>query len=448
MNKYVAQILTRIKSKGRHKHLSLMKNYEYKSISECRELQKELLFNILSYSLNNIPYYKEMVKKNDMKISKNDIFNEISKFPILTKEILRNHFDNLKSETFEGNYHKNTSGGSTGEPVVFLQDISYNEKMKASKIFFYNFAGREDGEKMIKLWGSDRDILKGSQGIEGWILKNLLNTMLINSFKMSETDMKEYVKIINENKPKVIEAYVQSIYELSNFIKNNNLNVYSPKGVITSAGTLYPDQKKLIKEVFNTKVYNRYGSREVGDMACSCEKDEGLHLNVFNHYIEILNDKLEPCKPEEIGQIYVTTLNNYVMPLIRYKIGDMAVSAEDEQCSCGRGLPLIKRVEGREINVFRTKKGKIIPGEFFIHFIGVVFNKGFISKFQVIQRDYDSIIIKVVVIDKLIFDNSRNKIINSIKKIMGQDCNVEFEFVDDIEPLKSGKYLYTLSEVE
>ena len=114
------------------------------------------------------------------------------------------------------------------------------------------------------------------------------------------------------------------------------------------------EHKNLIEEVFRTKVYNKYGSREVGDMACSCEKDEGLHLNILNNYIEILNDNLEPCKPGEIGQVYVTVLNNFVMPLLRYQIGDMAVPSKVEQCSCGRGLPLIEKVIGRTGSMIKT----------------------------------------------------------------------------------------------
>jgi phenylacetate-CoA ligase len=448
MKKYIAQILTRIRSKGRYRHLSLMKEYEYKHISECRNLQKELLYNILKYSLNNVPYYMEIGRINDIQISKDNIFNDIKKFPILSKGILRTNFDDLKSETFEGDYYKNTSGGSTGEPVIFLQDILYNEKGKGSKIFFYEWAGRKDGEKMIKLWGSERDILVGTQGIDGWIMENILNIKLLNSFRMSESDMKKYVEIIDKEKPKIIEAYVQSIYELSKFIKNNSLKVYSPKGIITSAGTLYPEYAKLIEEVFRTKVYNRYGSREVGDMACSCEKDDRLHLNIFNQYIEILDNNLEPCKPEEIGHVYVTTLDNYIMPLIRYQIGDMAIPARNEQCSCGRGLPLIEKVVGRQMDVFKTKDGRIIPGEFFIHFIGVVYNKDFISKFQVIQKDYAFVIIRLVLKDEAKFNSYKNQIVDSIRVVMGNECKVEFEFVNDIKPTKSGKYLYTISEIK
>ncbi|AKB24330.1 Phenylacetate-coenzyme A ligase [Methanosarcina sp. MTP4] len=448
MNSVVARAITKAISKGRYEHLSIIKDYEYKSIPECRELQKELLFNILNYSLKTIPYYREFASKENIKISKNSIFEDIKKFPAMTKNLLSENFDVLKSDTFDGSYIKNTSGGSTGEPVTFLQDMSHREKGKAFKLFLDEWAGRIEGEKMVRLWGSERDIIKGHDGINGWVNENLLNIKMLNSFKMLESDMAKYVEIINQEQPKIIEAYAQSIYELSKFIKSNDLNVFSPNGIITSASTLYSDNKKLIEEVFGTKVFNRYGTREVGDVACSCDKDEGLHLNIFNQYVEILDDDLEPCEAGKIGKVYVTTLNNYVMPLIRYQIGDMAIPAKNEQCSCGRGLPLIETVVGRQTDVFRMKDGRVIPGEFFIHFIGVVYNKDYISKFQVIQKDYDFVLIKLVLKNEVQFNCYKEDIIKSIKYVMGQDCKVEFEFVEDIEPTKSGKYLYTINEVK
>jgi phenylacetate-CoA ligase len=183
-------------------------------------------------------------------------------------------------------------------------------------------------------------------------------------------------------------------------------------------------------------------------MACSCEKNEGLHLNIFNHYIEILNKELKDCGPGEIGKIYVTTLHNKIMPLIRYDIGDIAVPARSKKCSCGRGMPLIKKVEGREMSMFKTKEGKLVPGEFFIHFVGVVFNKGYISKYQVIQKDFDEILIRVVISNRKMFNNYRAKIESSILNVMGEDCKIEWEFVEEIKPSKSGKYLYTISEIK
>ncbi len=111
-------------------------------------------------------------------------------------------------------------------------------------------------------------------------------------------------------------------------------------------------------------------------------------------------------------------------------------------------MPLIKEVVGREMSVFRTRQGKVIPGEFFIHFIGVVYNKGFIKKFQVIQKDYEYILIKLICSNRKKFGIYRNKIIEAIKKVMGSNCIIKFDFVNEIQPTKSGKYLYTISELK
>jgi len=429
--------------------LKFLKEKEYESLEHNKKIQEELLKKLLIHCYENIPYYTDVLTDCDVIVNGEVNLANFSNIPVLTKEIIREHFEDLKSKDLgKRKWSLNTSGGSTGEPVKFLEDKASWDYGMAGKWFFSTFAGKDIGDKEIKLWGSERDIMKGSIGFKAKMKNMIFNRILLNAFRMSETNMKEYVIRINKNKPVLIESYVQSIYELSKYIKNNNLEVCSPKGIITSAGTLYPEYQKSIEEVFKTKVYNRYGSREAGDIACSCEKDTGLHLNTFNQYIEILNDNLEHCTPGEFGQVYVTTLHNYAMPLIRYQIGDIAVPAKNEQCSCGRGLPLIEKVEGRVMSVFKTREGKIIPGEFFIHFIGVVFNEDFISKFQVIQEDYNSIKIKVILRDKIGFDTGKNKIINSIKKVMGQDCRVEFEFVDTIESTKSGKYLYTICEIK
>ena len=163
--------------------------------------------------------------------------------------------------------------------------------------------------------------------------------------------------------------------------------------------------------------------------------------------MEILDESLRPCPPGRMGNVYVTALDNLSMPLIRYGIGDMAIPAKTPKCSCGRGAPLIETVVGRHIEVFKTRDGKVVPGEFFIHFVGVVYNKGVVKKFQVIQKSYDYILIKAVLLDNQKFAETIPALVGSIRKVMGQDCKVEFEYVDDIPPTKSGKYLYTISEL-
>ncbi len=285
------------------------------------------------------------------------------------------------------------------------------------------------GYRELRLWGSERDLLLDKEMFSTRLKNFLYNRKELNSFKMSEKNMRKFVKDWNKFKPVWVEAYVQSMSEFAKFIQRNNFKMYSPKGILTSAGTLYPEIKQKIEEVFKTKVFNRYGSREVGDMACDDNTNQGLKLSFWNNYLEVL----------ENNKIYITNLNNYSMPFIRYEIGDIGIRGEN--------WSYLEKVEGREISIFTTKEGKIIPAEYFIHFIGVIYNQGYIKKFQVIQKNYNKILIKVVLERKTLFEENRNRIEKSIKKVMGQSCKIDWEFVKNINCLKNGKYLYTINEI-
>jgi len=133
------------------------------------------------------------------------------------------------------------------------------------------------------------------------------------------------------------------------------------------------------------------------------------------------------------------------MPLIRYDIGDMAVVGP-KKCRCGNMLPTLRKITGRVMEHFITKSGAIIPGEFFVHLIGVVYNRGLVKKFQVIQMDYDKIKI-LVVPNGEISGSFKNEINDKIRVVMGSETKIIWEIVDEIPKTPSGKYLYTISYV-
>lgn len=426
-----------------------LKRSQWNSLEENIRVQKELLYNIIDYALSEIPYYKKL--KIDIRdFKKNTIFEDIKKIPFLTKEKLRIEFDNLyKINPKLKKVYTNYSGGSTGEPTKFIQDNEYSDWSAATKRLFNNWAGRNSGDLLFQLWGSEKDVIGQSETLKHQIGNWIENVKILNSFKMTEENMKMYIEGINIHKPKMILAYVQSIYELAKYSQQKKIKLFSPTSIMTSAGILYPGYKKVIQNVFQCPVFNRYGTREVGDIACDCQKHEGLHINLFTHYIEIIDKKGNDIESGKMGEVVITTLRNYTMPLIRFKLGDMAI-LKKESCSCGKGLPVFEKVIGRVTDVFKTNKGKIVPGEYFIHFIGVVLNKGIIKKFQVIQEKEDYIIVKLVLDSKESFRKNRKDfedIENKIKLVMGKDTKVDFKLVDEILPSKSGKYRYTISKV-
>ncbi len=179
----------------------------------------------------------------------------------------------------------------------------------------------------------------------------------------------------------------------------------------------------------------------MGDMAFEC-KCGALHILDHSHYLEVVKEN----NTDDFGKTIVTSLNNYSMPMIRYDIGDLSSGFLDGDCSCGLGFHMLKDIVGRETSIFITKRGKKVPPEYFIHMIGVVYNSGFIKKFQVIQKDYELINLKIILNGQKDLKRLED-IIKSIKLIMGESCKVDVDFVDEIKPEKSGKFLYTKSLV-
>jgi len=202
-------------------------------------------------------------------------------------------------------------------------------------------------------------------------------------------------------------------------------------------------REQYIEEVFQCKVFNHYGSREVGPIASECSAHDGLHIMMEHVLVEVINEKGEPCKPGEEGEIVVTSLSNYAMPLIRYKIGDIGIMQEYSPCSCGCNYPKLQKVIGRTTDLFLNTKGEKIDGEYFTH---LFYFRDWIEKFQFIQEDIDDITVKIV--KKANPPQKELKEIEEkIKLVMGDRCKINYEFVDDIPKTKTGKFLYTISKI-
>jgi len=423
-----------------------LKIHQWNTIEENKEIQRKKLYKLIDYASQNIPYYQRIIQDYDIQFSEDTIFDDIKKFPLLTKEVIRNHFDELYKFR-DRTYFLNHTSGSTGEPAIFYQDRYFREWRDATKIFFDEWAGRKIGQPMILLWGAVQNILKERRGIKAYLKQQLYAVITLNSYRMTEKKMYDYVRKINSIKPCLIYAYTNSIDELARFIQDHHLTIYSPGAIMTTAGVLFPEIKKKVEKVFDSPLFDIYGSNETGGIACNCEKNEGLHLMPDLHYVEILDDNSREVNPGEPGEIVVTLLSNYTMPLIRYTTEDRGILSE-KVCSCGRGLPLLEKVEGRILNMFRNKEGDLISSGYFV---SLIYLRDYVKKFQIIQKTVDYIVINLVLKDnqkiqevKKDFENINKK----IKLVMGDETKIEYNIVDKIEPTKAGKHMYAFSQVE
>lgn len=436
-----------IKRNRIYQNLALLKEYYALPQQEQLRIQEQRLEALLQHAAARVPFYRHLLSEAGVVSSSSEV--DLSRFhciPFLTKESLRNDSGRLQSDDLSRRkWRNNSSGGSTGEPVTFIQDDVYADLNRATSLFHFEQAGLQTGQPYVKLWGSERDILEGGIGWRAQVANFVRNRIFLNSFRMTQEDMAQYARLIQRRKPVLIEAYADSVYQLAEYINERGNAISGVSAVITSAGNLYSFMREEIQEAFQCEVFNRYGTREVGDLAMEDASHSGLRICRYTHFVEVVDGEGRACEVGDEGEVVVTCLSNYAMPFLRYRIGDRAVAGELGGHSI-ESVQILKRVVGRVTDSFIRRDGAIVSPFFFIHFLGVVHNSGWIEKTQIIQKSYDEIIVKLVVADTppvhLLQDLE-----SSVRKVMGTSCQIEFEYVEDILPSPSGKYRYTISLV-
>jgi len=448
LKKFLNYVILNLRQKELLKNYFSLKKNQYLSYDDNKKRELFKLNNLLTHAYNHVPYYHKLFKELDIVINdkvKFSTIEDLSQIPTLSKDIICFEKNNMYSDDMsKRDSYKNSSGGSTGKPVTFLQDAVYALSNRVNTQLAYSWRGHGIYDEMVVIWGAERDIFDGKKSLKSYLLDIYYNRWVLNSFKMSEDDMRRYILFLNKKKPKLIKAYAHSIYEIAKFAKKNNIKVEPQQAIHLAAGTVYESMRLLIEEVFSCKAYNYYGSREVGSIASECSAQNGLHIMQEHTLVEIINSDGDPCKVGERGEVVVTTLQNYSMPLIRYKIGDIAVRGDNTLCSCGCTYSKLEKVVGRTTDLFQTKSGDKIDGEYFTH---LFYFRDWIEEFQVIQEAIDKIIIKIVKNNSEI-ETDLLDIEKKIKMVMGEDCQVIFDYVKDIPKTITGKHRYTISSIQ
>ncbi|MBV5266931.1 MAG: phenylacetate--CoA ligase family protein, partial [Burkholderiaceae bacterium] len=348
----------------------------------------------------------------------------LASIPILTKkEINENRDDMIAQNGVGGRLIANSTSGSTGEALYFFTDMRSSAWRRAVFILNPEWVGIQFGDRMASLWGAAMDIDK-LKNIRGRIHRCLNNYIILSSYDLSQKSLKKYIELMNQFCPILLISYPGPLTELAEFMIAKGFHIPSVHAIISSAETLHPWQKETAERAFNCHVYNRYGCREFGDIAHECERRKGLHINAHRVFLEILDENIRPCKPGVTGEFVITDLDNYGMPLIRYKIGDCGAYS-NQVCSCGRGLPLLEGVEGRSIDIIHAPNGNRIGGTFWTLLLR---SRPGIAAFQIIQEEIGGISVKYVR-DRAVLDMPLTYFVKKIQDKCGENFRVEFQEV-------------------
>ena len=423
-------------------HIRELDKNQWFSKERLEKLQHDKLVCLLNHAAKNVPYYIKIIRQIGLEPEKLALPENFRLLPYLTKEVIRNNIRDIISTNLANNsIFRNSTSGSTGEALFFYTDTRSLDYRKASVFRNKKWAGYTMGDKEVLIWGSPIDINKYKR-LRNQLHSFITGSYMISAYEMSKDLMDQHIFLIQRFKPKIIVSYPSILEVFAEHCRGKNASFPSLTSVITSAETLFPDQRKLFESVFGVKVFNRYGCREFGDIAQECDSHAGMHLNTDRLFLEIIDQHNQPCPPGKLGELYITDLDNYGMPFIRYQIGDSA-SWSPNICQCKRGLHLLSQVEGRSLDVVKTSKGNKIGGTFWT----ILFKKKpGIKQLQLIQEHIDHIRV-LYIPDGYLNEDSINYFNRKIREKCGNNMNITYEKVNIIPKTSSGKTRIVISKI-
>jgi phenylacetate-CoA ligase len=423
------------------RHYRQLQRTQYDDAATIARRQWQCIRELARHAYDTAPFYRDRFDRAGVRPEAIDGPEAYRRVPILTKDDIRARGSAMISSQYDRNslFVKKTSG-STGVSLEVRVDEASMQWKRACTLRSDEWSGWQRGERVAMLWGPSAYLERGWRGR----LRNSLleRTVGLNTLKMDEDSLEAFVRRLRRKRPPLIFGHAHSVYLLASYVRSAGHDDIRPRGIITTAMVLHDWQRKLIEAAFGCKVTNRYGCEELSLIACECEQHTGLHVNADGVYVEIERDG-RPVGPGESGSLIVTDLNNRAMPLLRYQVGDVGAWA-GRSCPCGRGLPLLDRLEGREADFVTTPSGEMISGislteNFALQIPGI-------AQLQIIQERVDRFRFRIVRGPDFGV-KSLERMRELVAKRFGPGVAHECEYVDRIPPEASGKYRFCISRV-
>lgn len=428
--------------------LESLERTQWLDAEALRALQREKLLRLLENAYQFVPYYRRVF--DQVGFHPDDMRRDpacFQRLPILTKSIIRENYQELQTTdpVLRKQLSRVTTSGSTGQPLIFLQDHAYRDNVTADIQRHLEWAGWQMGALHAYIWGANFEETT-AHALRTRLIDWEWNRFLANGFTFTEANIEKFAERVYREKPRVLFGYASCIHRFAQYVRRSKYQGITFDGIITSAEVLHEVVRQVIEETFQCPVLNRYGSKELGGIACECRERNGLHISAENNWVEILNDG-EPALPGEVGSLIVTNLNNWGMPFIRYSIGDEAAWGSTEKCRCGRSSPRLQTVQGRLVDQFVTRDGRASWAGFAGDGYSSLLAQPYIKQFQIIQESLDQITVRLVK-DGEIPISLLARLEKTLKTAFGEDVDIEFEFPEEIPVLPSGKHQYAITRVK
>lgn len=401
------------------------------SRGEIRVWQNEQLRRIVDQAYNHTIYWKRIFDERGLKPSDICTLEDIKKLPILTKQDISEHFEEIVPDNVALFPHRvEKTGGTTGDPMKYLVDEDVWGYVTADKIVAWKSTGYRFGDAFMALGSAS--LFQQKAPLARRILDGIRNERAYNSLNMDGELCRKYIEILEKQKIHYVYGYASSIYLLAKYALDHKIDMSHMRGAFTTSENLTDVYRETIERAFGCRVMDCYGARDAAVTAYEVTP-ENYYLG-YSAYLELV-DEFEPGT----GTLLSTNLLSMAFPLLRYDYGDVGTLDNDSTVYNGQ---VLHRIFGRVSDVLRLDNGHVLTSPGF-----TILMRSFNVKAYDIQKLSGSHVrMQVQVADG--WDKAQEaKLTKEMKRLIGEGCEFELEYVEGFEVLKNGKRRYFMNDL-
>jgi phenylacetate-CoA ligase len=416
---------------------------ESNSEEEWNSYQNEALRKILVHAFTTVPFYINQLPNIPLTLEeiKSLTIDELHKLPILTKTDL-NEFGatTLLSKNLEPNGEFLYSSGSTGTPTKILYSFKMHQRYFAIFESRINYWAGIDYKVPRGVIGGRRIIREGVNKGPFYRYNIFEKQTYFSAYHISKETAQDYVDDMVKNKVEYMTGYASANYFLARFIEEAGIKAPKLRAVLTSADKLTQEMRDTFRRVYQCETYDSYNGVEACNLISECEFGN-LHIVPDVGTVEVLNERGEACELGETGEVVSTGFLNYDQPLIRYKMGDLIRLSKNQNCKCGRNMPVVDEIVGRLEDVVIGSDGREM-----VRFHGVFIDIPTIVEAQVIQHELTRFELLIALKGSL-SQETKDLMLKRMVSQLGT-VQVDFTIVDSIPRNANGKFKSVVSHVK
>lgn len=434
------------------RRFQILQRSDFFTAEQLYAVQAQKLRKLLRVAGAHCPYYMKRFREAGL-----DLHNpltgleDLRTLPLLNRRDITDHLDEITwFDAPHGGAIPHTTGGSSGEPLKFYIDRARQAADWAARWRARGWWGVRPGAPEVILWGAPAKD-SAADHVRRW-RDALLNQHMLNAFNMSEATMDRYTRQLRAIEPVCVYGYASSLALLARHATERGLSLGSHclRAVFTTGEVLMDHDRQAIEAAFNAPVVIEYGSRDGGLLAYGCPTGE-LHVPQENVIVELLDAEGRAVVPGEVGEVVVTYLEMFAMPLIRYRTGDLARQSADAgtraACACGRASMTLTEVQGRSTDQIVAREGNGIKRMHALSLIYVLREVDGLRQFRITQPSLERLEVDLVADDRVTPEVERS-IERGLGQRMGADVTIDLRRRDRIPPIASGKHACVVSHVK